>query len=202
MGVVDFLVVIEPVALRERVRAAVYDAFSEVIATEPKLAPAAHLHRGLVFLAGGNEDAAVHDFRVAVASQDGPVVYQAATQLLQLGKTLAPQEWAETPWLHAYEVARDRAGIGFHGGHKSHYTAEISAWRRASATLLFTAHPAAILAWLHRRPGHTLALPALDRFYAVAADFGYANPMPEVRQLLGIAHGASMPPQRRTDQIT
>ena len=52
-----------------------------------------------------------------------------------------------------------------------------------------------ILAWLHGRPGHTLALPALERFYAVAAELGYANPMPQVRQLLGT-------PQIDSSQIT
>jgi len=46
MGV-DFLAEIEPEALRERVRVPVYQACSEVIATDPLLAPAAYLHRGV-----------------------------------------------------------------------------------------------------------------------------------------------------------
>jgi hypothetical protein len=200
----DFLAEVEPVALRERVREAVYQAFSEVIATNPQLAPAAYLHRAQASLGGANKKAAVDDLRVAVASKDGPVVYKAAVQLLQMGESLAPQEWAllpdhlrsaATPRQRAYWYARDHAGIGLHGGHKSHYTAEIGAWSYASGTLLFTAHPCAILAWLHSRPGHTLALPALDRFYAAAADLGYANPMPQVWQLRG-------QPQMYSSQIT
>jgi len=185
MGV-DFLAEIEPAALRERVREAVYQACSEVIAADPHLAPAAYLHRGLISVARQDEDAAVQDFQAAVASQDGPVVYKAATQLLRMGQSLAAWEWSDTPLRRALTLADDRAGIGLRGGVKSRFTTEIRDWARASGTLLFTVHPYAILAWLHSRPGHTLTLPALERFYAAAADLGYMNPMPQVRQLLGL----------------
>jgi hypothetical protein len=73
----DFLAEIEPAALRERVREAVYQACSEVIATNPQLAPAAYLHRTRMSLAAGNEDAGVLDLQAGVASGDGPVVYGA-----------------------------------------------------------------------------------------------------------------------------
>jgi len=200
----DFLAEIEPAALRERVLEVVHQACSEVIATNPQLAPAARLHRGQISLARGDDDAGVLDLQTAVASEDGPVVYKAAAHLLQMGRTLAPQEWPDTPRSRdVYWLASARAVIGLHGGVKSRYTREIGDWAWASATLLFTAHPYAILAWLHSRPGHTLTLPALERFYASAAELGYAtNPMPEVRQLLGIAPGASVHQQTRTEQIT
>jgi len=171
-----------------------YQACSEVIATNPLLAPAAHLHRGLVSLAGdGDIRVAVEDFRAAVASHDGPVVYKATGQLLQMGRTLAVHE---DPHRRAFAPMRERAVFGLRGGIKSHYTAEIREWARMSAGLLFTAHPYAILAWLHSRPGHTLALPSLERFYIAAAEFGYADPMPQVRQLLGVAVA---PVQSRTE---
>lgn len=198
MGV-DFLAEIEPAALRERVREAVYRACSEVIATDPLLAPAAHLHLGLISLARGDEDAAVEDFQAAVASQDGEVVYKAATQLLGMGQQLAPWEYDDTPLRRALTLAEARAVIGLRGGRKSHYTAEIRDWARASGTLLFTTHPYAIVAWLHSRPGHMLALPALERFYAAAAaELGNPNPIPQAQQLLGLAP-ASVP---RAEQIT
>jgi len=127
-----FLAEIEPPALRQRTLEAVYRVFAVVIATNPQLAPAAYLSRGRISLADGNEDAAVQDFRAAVASQDAAAVYRATGHLLQMSKSLAPLEWADTPQERAYEIARDRAGLGLHGGRKSRYTAEISALARAS----------------------------------------------------------------------
>lgn len=108
MGVVDFLAEIEPAALRERVQEAVYQACSEVIATDPQLAPAAHLQRGRMSLARGDDDAAVQNFQAAVASQDASAVYYAARHLLRMGEGLATPLWnLRDDELDAYEARRE-----------------------------------------------------------------------------------------------
>jgi hypothetical protein len=184
-----------PPALRERLSNAVKQALAEATA-EPKLAGAAYYFLGQLALASGDRDAAVQDLQAAVAAQDGEFIYKAAMHLLGMHESLAPRaprEGGYTPPAEIGELARYRAVIGLHGGVKSHFTSEIHAWFRASKPLLFHAHPNAILAWLHSRPGHTLAVPALERFYAAAVEMGYctSNPMPQVRQSLGLASSPS-----------